>query len=67
MTDLQRGNCDYFLPIVQPDIDAIQVKNLRASYEYGKKAAQEALPEILAFLEENGWQAAAKKENRESE
>ena len=55
MTELQRENCDFFLPIVQPDIDAMQVKNLRTSYEYGRKAAEEALPKIREFLEAGGW------------
>lgn len=55
MTELLEDNCDFFLPVIQPDVDAMHVKNLHASYEYGKKAAEEALPKIRKFLEENGW------------
>ena len=33
----------------------MQVKNLRTSYEYGRKAAEEALPKIREFLEAGGW------------
>lgn len=51
LTVSKKNNCDLMVTIQQDDVDSLAVRNLRVSYEAGRKAGQENIENIKALLE----------------